>query len=156
MNHLKYYKSMEFYYNIKNNKISIMSQQEYSILFGLYPDIDYIIQTSTTILTFKMAFKVPSIDMISEEETKKFLHDTLKLSQSTGLKCFGYFIGNVKMSDKAYDVFKKAKQQYNDKILMSFCCDADQTKLNQKIIRMLYSNQLFIYDQGGDCIMIDF
>jgi hypothetical protein len=156
MNQLKYYKSMEFYLNIKNNKIPIMSQQEFFHLFGSFPEIDYIIQTSTSILTFKMAFKVPSIDYITEDETQRFVQDTLKLSQSSGLKCFGYFIGNVKMSDKAYDVFKKAKQQYNNKILMSFCCDADQTKLNQKIIKMLYSNQLFIYDQGGDCIMIDF
>ncbi len=154
MNHIIYYKSMEFYYYIKNNKIPIMSQQEYSILFGSYPDIDYIIQTSTAILTFKMAFKIPSIDMILEDETQKFVDATIKLSQSSKLKCFGYFIGNVKMSDKAYNIFKRYKQ-YMNSVSFSFCCDSDQTKLNQKIIRMLYTNQIFMYDQGGDCIMID-
>lgn len=155
MNQLKYYKSMEFYLNIKNNKIPIMSQQEFFCLYGQYSDIDYIIRTPSSILTFKMAFKVPSIDYITEDETQRFVQDTLKLSQSSGLKCFGYFIGNVKMSDKAYDVFKKAKQQYSNNVSFSFCCDADQTKLNQKIIKMLYSYQLYLYDRGGDCIMID-
>ena len=94
MNHLKYYKSMEFYSNIKNSGIPIMSQQEFFNLFGSFPDIDFIIQTSTSILTFKMAFKVPSIDQITENETQKFVDSTLKLSKSIGVKCFGYFIGN--------------------------------------------------------------
>jgi hypothetical protein len=155
MNQLKYYKSMEFYLNIKNSGVPIMTQQEFFCLYGLYQNIDFIIRTPSSLLTFKMAFKVPSIDYIDEDETQKFVQDTLKLSQSSGIKCNGYFIGNVKMSDKAYDIFKKVKQQYIDKISMSFCCDAEQTKLNQKIIRMLYSNQLFIYDQGGDCMMLD-
>lgn len=155
MNQLIYYKSMDFYFFIKNNGIPIMSQQEYSSLHGLYPDIDYIIQTSSSILTFKMAFKVPSIDQITENETQKFVNATLKLARTTGVKCNGYFIGNVKMSDKAYDIFKKAKQSFSDHITMAFCCNSEQTKLNQKIIRMLYSNQLYLYDKGGDCIMID-
>jgi hypothetical protein len=155
MNQLKYYKSMEFYLNIKNNKIPIMSQQEFFPLFGTYQDIDYIIRTSSSILTFKIIFKVPVIDFINEDETKKFIDATLKLSIASGVKCYGYFIGNVKMSDKAYDIFKKEKQQCNNKISLSFCCDADETKLNQKIIKILYSNKLYIYDQGGDCIMIN-
>ena len=155
MNQLKYYKSMEFYLNIKNNRIPIMSQQEFFHLFGSYPEIDYIIQTSTSILTFKMAFKVPSIDMITEEETQKFVDATLKLAQTTGVKCHGYFIGNVKMSDNAFNIFKKAKQTLSERISMAFCCDSDQNKLNQKIIKMLYSNCIYLYDQGGDCIMID-
>lgn len=159
MYHLIYYKSiqlsMEFYFNIKNSGIPIMSQQEYSILFGLYPDIDYIIQTPTTILTFKMAFKVPSIDQITENETQKFVDATLKLSRETKIKCHGYFIGNVKMSDNAYNIFKRYKQTHSDKAIFSFCCDSDQTKLNQKIIRMLYLNCIYLYDQGGDCIMIE-
>ncbi len=92
MNQLIYYKSMEFYLNIKNNKIPIISQQEFFHLFGSFSEIDYIIQTSTSILTFKMAFKVPSIDMITEEETQKFVDATLKLARTTGIKCHGYFI----------------------------------------------------------------
>jgi hypothetical protein len=155
MNQLKYYKSMEFYLNIKNSGIPILSQQEFFCLYGQYSDIDFIIRTTTSILTFKLAFKVPSIDMIDENETQKFVDATLKLAQSSGVKCYGYFIGNVKMSDNAYTIFKKVKQTLSDRISMSFCCDADQAKLNQKIIRMLYLNQLFIYDQGGDCIMIE-
>lgn len=155
MNHLKYYKSMEFYSNIKNSGIPIMSQQEYSNLFGLYPEIDYIIQTSTSILTFKMAFKVPSLDQITENETQKFIDSTLKLSRTTGVRCYGYFIGNVKMSDKAYELLKRTKQQYSNFVSFSFCCDSDQQKLNQKIIRMLYTNCIYLYDRGGDCIMID-
>lgn len=159
MNQLLYYKSMqlsmEFYLNIKNNKIPIMSQQEFYHLFGSYPEIDYIIQTTTSILTFKMAFKVPSIDQITEDDTQKFVDATLKLSRTTGIKCYGYFIGNVKMSYKAYELFKKAKQTHSDKASFSFCCDSDQNKLNHKIIRMLYLNQLYLYDSGGDCIMID-
>lgn len=163
MNHIKYYKSMqlsmqlsmEFYSNIKNSGIPIMSQQEYSNLYGLFPDIDFIIQTSTSILTFKMAFKVPSLDYITENETQKFVDDTLRLSRTTGIKCYGYFIGNVKMSDKAYDILKKAKHQYSNITSFSFCCDSDQQKLNNKIIRMLYSNNIYLYDYGGDCIMID-
>lgn len=159
MNHLKYYKSMqmsmEFYSNIKNSGIPIMSQQEYSNLYGLYPDIDFIIHTSTSILAFKMAFKVPSIDQITENETQKFVESTLKLANSTGIKCYAYFIGNVKMSDNAYNIFKRYKQTHSDKATFSFCCDSDQNKLNQKIIRMLYLNHLYLYDSGGDCIMID-
>lgn len=155
MNHLKYYKSMEFYSNIKNSGIPIMSQQEFFTLFGSFPDIDFIIQTSTSILTFKMAFKVPSIDQITENETQKFVNDTIKLSKSIGVKCFGYFIGNVKMSDKAYELFKRAKQQYSNYVSFSFCCDSDQQKLNNKIIRMLYANCIYLYDRGGDCIMIE-
>ena len=154
MNQLKYYKSMEFYFFIKNNRVPIMSQQEFFPIYGTHIDIDYIIRTPTSILTFKLAFKVPSIDFINEDETQKFVQATLKLSQSTGVKCFGYFIGNVKMSDNAFNIFKKAKQ-YSNNASFSFCCDSDQTKLNQKIIRMLYSNQLYLYDSGGDCIMID-
>jgi hypothetical protein len=160
MDQLKYYKSMEFYSNIKNSGIPILSQQEYSCLYGLYPDIDYIIKTNTSILTFKMAFKTSAIDYINENETQKFVNETLNLSKSTGIKstgikCNGYFIGNVKMSDKAYDIFKKAKQQYANNVYFSFCCDCDQDKLNQKILRMLYLNQLFLYDKDGDCIMIE-
>jgi len=155
MNHMKYYKSMEFYSNIKNSGVLIMPQQDFFPLYGTYTDIDYIIRTSTTILTFKMAFKVPSIDMISEDETKKFVDDTLRLSQSTGIKCYGYFIGNVKMTDNAFNILKKAKHTFSDRISMSFCCDSDQNKLNQKIIRMLYSNYIYLYDSGGDCIMIE-
>ena len=149
MNQLKYYKSMEFYYNIKNIGIPIMSQQEFSCLYGVYTDIDFIIITSDSILTFKMAFKIPSIDYITEVETQKFINCTTNLSKSTGIKCFGYFIGNVKLSDKAYEIFKKVKQNF------SFCCDSDQTKLNRKILKMLYSNQLYIYESNGDCLMID-
>jgi len=155
MQQLKYYKSMEFYFFIKNSGIPIMSQQEYSCLYGVHPYIDYIIKTKTSILTFKMALKTSAIDYINEIETQKFIDATLKLSQSSGLKCNGYFIGNVKLSDKAYELLKKTKQQYIDKISMSFCCDYDHNKLNQKIIKMLYSNQLYFYDIDGDCIMID-
>ena len=155
MEQLKYYKSMEFYSNIKNSGIAILSQQDYSCLYGLYPDIDYIIKTNTTILTFKMAFKTSAIDFINENETQKFVNATLNLSKSTGIKCNGYFIGNVKMSDKAYEIFKKVKQQYTNNIHFSFCCDCDQDKLNKKILRMLYLNQLYFYDISGDCIMID-
>jgi hypothetical protein len=59
------------------------------------------------------------------------------------------------MSDNAFNIFKKAKQTLSEHILMAFCCDSDQNKLNQKIIRMLYSNYIYLYDQGGDCIMIE-
>ena len=149
MNQLKYYKSMEFYYNIKNSGIPIMSQQEFSYLYGVYTDIDFIIRTSDSILTFKMAFKIPSIDYITEDETQKFINCTTNLSKSMGIKCFGYFIGNVKLSDKAYEIFKKVKQNF------SFCCDSDQNKLNKKILKLLYSNQLYVYESNGDCMMID-
>lgn len=149
MNQLKYYKSMEFYYNIKNSGIPIMSQQEFSCLYGVYTDIDFIIRTSDSILTFKMAFKIPSIDYITEDETQKFINCTTNLSKSTGIKCFGYFIGNVKLSDKAYEILKKVKQNF------SFCCDSDQIKLNKKIFKLLYSNQLYVYESNGDCMMID-
>ena len=149
MSQLKYYKSMEFYSLLKNSGIPIMSQQEFYYQFGVYPDIDYIIKTSNTILTFKLEFKVKSTDYITEEDTKKFINCTTNLSKSTGMKCFGYFIGNVKLSDKAYDILKKVKQNFG------FCCDSEQTKLNRKILKMLYNNQVFIYEQNGDCLMID-
>ena len=153
---LKYYKTMEFYSNIKNSGNSILCQQEFSCIYGSYPDIDFILKTKiNTIITFKMAFKVPLIDFITEDETNKFINATLHLSKSTGLKCFGYFIGNVRMSDKAYDIFKKAKQQYTNNIYLSFCCDSDNAKLNQKIGRMLNSNEIYLLDADGDCIMID-
>ena len=155
MNQLIYYKSMEFYSNIKNSGIPIMSQQDFFNLFGSYPEIDYIIKTPSSILAFKMVFKVPSIDQITENETQKFLDSTLKFFKTTGIKCSGYFIGNVKMSDKAYEIFKKYKQQHSNNVTFSFCCDSDQNKLNQKIIRMLYLNNLYLYDSEGDCIMID-
>jgi N-acetyl-anhydromuramyl-L-alanine amidase AmpD len=147
---------MEFYSSIKNLGIPIMTQQEFFSLYGnTYNDIDYIIRTSTNILTFKMAFKVPTIDNINDDETQKFTQSTLKLAQSLNIKCYGYFIGNVKMSDSAYSIFKKYKQQHFDKVQFSFCCDVDKNKLEQKIIRMLYLNHIYIYDSSGDCIMID-
>ena len=153
---MKYHKSMEFYFMIKNSGIPIMTQEEFFCLFGnSYTNIDYIIHTPQLILTFKMAFKVPSIDMITEDETQKFVDSTLSLAHSTGIKCHGYFIGNVKMTDNAYSIFKKVKQTLSEKILMAFCCDSDQTKLNAKILKMLYSNSIYLYDRGGDCIMID-
>ena len=126
-----------------------MTQQEISLLYGnSYSNIDFIINTPTQFLTFKLAFKIPSIDLITEDETLQFINTTQKLSKTLDIKCSGYFIGNVKLSDKAYDILKKTKHFY-------FCCDADQTKLNQKIIKMLYANQLYIFDDSGDCIMID-
>lgn len=150
---MEYYKSMEFYTYLKKFGIPILSQQEFYWYFGNLQEIDYIIQTPTTIIAFKMAFKLSFMDHISANDTLKFVEATYNLSKSSGVKCMGYFIGNVKLSDKAYEIYKNAKH-CDDDLYISFCCDSDQNKLNQKIIKMLYSNHIYLYDSDGDSIMI--
>ena len=147
---------MEFYSNIKNAGIPIINRQEIISLYGnQFTNIDFIIKAPTQLLVIKLAFKVPNIDVITEDETHKLVDATKHLSDMFNIKCSGYFIGNVKMADKAYDIFKKSKQQFTGQLYFAFCCDANQDKLNQKILKMLYSNQLYMYDADGDCIMID-
>ena len=156
MSLLEYYKSMEFYSYIKNLGIPVLNKEGIISLYGhQFSDIDFVIKTPTQFLMIKMAFKVPHVDLITEDETQKLVDTTKSLSVMFDAKCSGYFIGNVKMADKAYDIFKRIKQQSTGQLYFAFCCDSDQNKLNAKIIKMLYSNQLYIYDVDGDCVMID-
>lgn len=156
MTNLNYYISMEFYSYLKSLQIPILCQNEFNNIIGpTFNDIDYIINLPNIILTFKLAFKNSNLDLINENETSLFINATKKLSETTNKKCSGYFIGNVKSSDKAFELIKKIKQQYFGKLYFNFCCDANQHKLKQKIFKLLYSHHLYIYESNSDCLMID-
>ena len=113
-------------------------------------DIDYLLNVPDYILCIKEKNELRTSSL---SNIKDFIESTDLLSRKTNRSCIGIYVSCMQLNKESVKLFED--QNYTTCNKYYYIDNKDRTILLQKLVNILYNNNLFMYDEDESCIMLD-
>jgi len=136
---------------LQKTNLDVLSEKEVKKKYGIDTTaIDHLIELDSNILCFQDKYEncKPCISKINH-----FIQCVTNVSTRSNKKCIGIYLSKMPLSENGLEAFN-INNISSQNIFISIN-NSNEELILYDLITLLYSNNIFLYEEDGSCIMID-
>lgn len=135
---------------LQKTNLDVLSEKEVKKKYGInMNDIDHLIELDSCILCFHNKYENcnPSISKINN-----FINCVTNISTKSNKKCIGIYLSKMPLSANSLEAFNM--NNINSLNIFISINNSNEEYILYDLITLLYSNNIFLYEEDGSCIML--
>jgi len=135
---------------LQKTNLDVLSEKEVKKKYGIDTTaIDHLIELDSYILCFQDKYENcnPSISKINH-----FIQCVTNVSTRSNKKCIGIYISKMPLSANSLEAFNM--NNISSRNIFISLSNSNEEYILYDLINLLYSNNIFLYEEDGSCIML--